>query len=206
MQFIKGSKVYLFTEIALWPLSDSKKVLRIGWPGKVVNITTRQCTGNKDWNRGPLQWRIAYSSRNKMGAIVLTTFSYMIIWHKICMYSNIIEGCFLVSIIRQQLFRQWLGNKQATSHYPKQRWPSSPTHISLGRSVWINLQQIHIYQNPLYSDGKCHQRANRNVGWHFVKLQYTCAKGVLLHVGYHSNGWDQSVVHMTLFTVNIQKC
>ena len=38
----------------------------------------------------------------------------------------------------QNWFRSWLGAHQATSHYLKQCWPSSPTDICGTRGWWVN--------------------------------------------------------------------
>ena len=39
--------------------------------------------------------------------------------------------------IRQHWFREWLGTRQATSHYLNQCWPSSTMHIYGTRGRWV---------------------------------------------------------------------
>ena len=88
------------------------------------------CSGNSSppWTRWPLFWQTTFS--NAFSWMRKHEFRLKFHW-----------SLFLrVQLTKfQQWFRLWLGADRATSHYLKQCWPSSPTHICVTRGRWVNL-------------------------------------------------------------------
>ena len=75
-----------------------------------------------------------------MAAVLRTTFSNSFSWMKIFEFRlkfrrNMFPGVQLT--ISEHWFRWWLGAEQETSHYLKQWWPSSTTHICVIRPQWV---------------------------------------------------------------------
>ena len=79
--------------------------------------------------------------RDKIDAILPTTFSNAISWMKMFEFRLKFHWSLFLKVqltIFQHWFRRWLGAEQATSHYLNQWWPSSTTHICVTRHQWVN--------------------------------------------------------------------
>ena len=122
-----------------------------------------------------LKYTMAASStdwgRDKINAIVQTTFSNAISWMK--MFESRLKfhwSLFLkVQLKRfQHWFRKWLGAEQATSHYLNQWWLSSMTHICVTWPQWVNHKRYMIMLDLSRADRELQRStiARPNVGLH----------------------------------------
>ena len=67
--------------------------------------------------------------------------------------------------ISQHWFRKWLGADQATSHYLKQCWPSSPTHIFGTKGRWVNFPSFPNFSSfhSTHYTGSCSPQRNKSL-------------------------------------------
>ena len=85
---------------------------------------------------------LTHWGRDKIDAILQTTFSNAISWMKMFEFQLKFHWSLFSTVkltIFQHWFRQWLAAEQATSHYLNQWWPSSTTHICVTRPQWVKV-------------------------------------------------------------------
>ena len=95
---------------------------------------------------------LTHWGRDKIDAILQTTFSNAISWMKIFEFRLKFHWSLFLKVqltIFQHWFRQWLGAEQATSHYLNQWWPSSTTHICVTQPQWVNILRFKQMANIL---------------------------------------------------------
>ena len=79
------------------------------------------------WTKWPTSWQTTIS--DAFSWMTMIEFWFEFHW-------SLFPGAQLT--INQHLFRKWLVAEQATSHYLKQCWPSSLTHICGTSGRWVN--------------------------------------------------------------------
>ena len=140
-------KSTLFLCFIIWLNSANPLLSPQGVPG--FNFALVAGTGNRKWpgliNASPcgleVTHGVTHGGRDKIDAILQTTFSNAISWMKMFEFRLKFHWSLFLKVqltIFQHWFRLWLDAEQATSHYLNQWWPSSTTHICVTRPQWVN--------------------------------------------------------------------
>ena len=76
--------------------------------------------------------------QDKMAVVFQTTFWNAFLWMKMYGFQLKFQWSLFPRVQFQHWFRQWLGTKQARSHYLKQWWPSFLAHICITWPQWVD--------------------------------------------------------------------